>query len=407
MRFLLVLSIIIFSLPLAIFQPFIGVVVWCWIALFRPQDFAWGAHGLPFAQMVAAATFLGCLIKRNLKIYFTKQSCLLLILWLLMLISSFFAIDSSLSYPKLSQFNKIFLFTFLISFLVVDLPKLRIFFLMIALSLGFVGAKAGLYAIFYGSKIHGYGGFFAGENDLALGLNMVAPLLYYQAFIEERFILRLILISFFVCTLACVVFTYSRGGFLGLSTCLGLIIWKSKRKILFLPLFVALILFLVQHLPEQYIQRVQTIKTYQQDQSAMNRIYLWKRAIELTKQYPWTGVGLKNFEQMNVLVNDVHNSHLQILVEVGIPAFIIFELLILSTIFDLRKIRIATNDKSFQAYANMLEISFVVYLIEGTFLNRHDSELLYYLIGGSISLIYIFRQIGEKSLEPHLRLYRV
>ena len=395
MRFLLVFTIILFSLPLAIFQPFLGVITWCWIALFRPQDFAWGAHGLPFAEMVAGATILGCFVKRNLKFYFLKQSYLLLILFLLMIISSYFAINSNLSFPKLFEFAKIFLFTYLITFLVIDLHKLRLLFLVLALSLGFVGAKAGIYGLFHGAKIHGYGGFFAGENDLALGLNMIAPLLFYQSFVEKNRILKFVLLLFFVSTLMCVVFTYSRGGFLGLSTCVGLIIWKSKRRILLLPLIIGVVLFLIQHVPKQYIQRIQTIKTYQQDQSAMNRIYLWKRAIELTKQYPWTGVGLKNFERLNDLFNDVHNSHLQILVEVGVPAFIVFELLILSTIYDLRKIRISTNDKIFQNYSNMLEVSLMVYLVEGTFLNRHDSELLYYLIGSAISLIYIFRQLNQ------------
>ena len=49
-------------------QPFIGVLLWNWIAFMNPHRLAYGlATELPWAAMILAATLLGCVMAGELR----------------------------------------------------------------------------------------------------------------------------------------------------------------------------------------------------------------------------------------------------------------------------------------------------------------------------------------------------
>ena len=60
LRDLLVFSMVMLSLPLAFKRPFLGMLVFSWLAYMRPQDLCWGfAREMRFSFYVALAMLLG------------------------------------------------------------------------------------------------------------------------------------------------------------------------------------------------------------------------------------------------------------------------------------------------------------------------------------------------------------
>ena len=57
MRDLIVLAIVFLSVPIALFRPYYGVLVWVWIAYFNPHRFTWTyAYNFPVAMTIAIPT---------------------------------------------------------------------------------------------------------------------------------------------------------------------------------------------------------------------------------------------------------------------------------------------------------------------------------------------------------------
>jgi hypothetical protein len=62
-RDLLVVAIVLASLPVILFRPFVGLLVYGWLAYMRPQDMGWGtASEMPLSQWVALAMLAGLVI---------------------------------------------------------------------------------------------------------------------------------------------------------------------------------------------------------------------------------------------------------------------------------------------------------------------------------------------------------
>lgn len=401
MRIVLVTLIILISLPFCFYSPYFGVLMWCWIATFQPMAFAW--YGVPFqiGELVGLATLIGLVFSfHKFKLFGSKQIYLIAALWIWIFLSTVMAVHPYFAWDKCAQYSKIFVFSFLILGLVNSPKKLRYLLLVMVLSLGFIGAKAGLIIPLRGGKVTGYSGMFGGENDFALVINMMIPLLYYFAIVEKGKSFKLLLFSMFIFCIPAVIFTYSRGGFLGLIVALSLIILRSKKKSFVLLALILIGLFILIRPPKGYIERIETIKTYQEDGSAMGRIDAWKVAFKLITEKPIFGVGPRNFSLFNPSGKDAHNSFVQMMVESGIPALLFFLGLISLTILDLRKIRwqMKLTDRSnwIFSYSHMLEISLIVFMIEGNFLNRQDLEVLYYLISASVVLIYLACRAEEE-----------
>jgi len=79
------------SLPFCLFRPWIGVLMWSWLAYMNPHRLTWGfAHGLPFSQLVGVVTLVGFLLSSGKKPFLWSREILVLgMLW------GWFAVSSS------------------------------------------------------------------------------------------------------------------------------------------------------------------------------------------------------------------------------------------------------------------------------------------------------------------------
>jgi len=166
-------------------------------------------------------------------------------------------------------------------------------------------------------------------NDTAAFILMLFPLCYYLFFNDPQKWLRLVYGSAMVLSLVAVVLTGSRGGFLGLVFLLFLLWWRSRRKVL--GLFVALAVFgvLWTTAPAGYRERIQSITHYQDDESAMARVYLRKAAIAMFLHNPLVGIGVGNFNDFArdygaISYHTAHNMYLLVLGELGALGLAVF-----------------------------------------------------------------------------------
>jgi O-antigen ligase len=74
--------------------------------------------------------------------------------------------------------------------------------------------------------------------------------------------------------------------------------------------------------PSEYRERMRSITTYEQDESAMNRVEYRKAAVRMFKHNPLTGIGFKNFPDFArdfgaPASQTTHNMYYLVLAELG------------------------------------------------------------------------------------------
>ena len=403
MRAAVVLLIIFGSLPYCLSRPWVGVLVFSWISYMNPHRYAWGfIRGFPVALIVALATMIGLVATKD-KSSLPKDNALILmgLLWLLFVFTTYFAINQRDAWPHLNENSKIFLMIFVSVILINSATKLRYLLLIMALSLGLIGLKGGIWAILSGGahRVYGPAGTFVGDNnDLALALNMALPLLLYLSKDEPRPWLKLLLKTTFVMSIVAIIFTYSRGGFLALGLVSFLLMIKAKYKSLAVITLGIGSLMAMWIVPAKWGDRMNTIQTYEEDGSAMGRINAWKMAWNLALDRPLTGGGFETFTPQVFRiyapnpdsVHDAHSNCFEMLGEQGFIGLGLYLLLIASCIIRLRflKSRIRRDPalQWAQHYPDMLQVSIFAYVLGGAFLGRAYFDMFYQLVGAMVIL---------------------
>jgi probable O-glycosylation ligase (exosortase A-associated) len=236
---------------------------------------------------------------------------------------------------------------------------------------------------------------------------MTLPMIAYLARDEVNKKLKLVLWVTFILCIISVIFTYSRGGFLTLVGVLLLLLLKSRYKSLSVIMISAALVAGALYIPTKWFERVETIKTYEEDESALGRINAWKTAINLAKDRPLIGGGFETFIDpvYNLYspnpgnVRDVHSIYFEVLGEHGFVAFGLFILLILFTLSTTQRLkRIArTSDRLtwVENYSNMFQVSLLAYMIGGMFLGRAYFDLFYHIV----AMVVITKVLVEKEIR--------
>ncbi|HEY3570322.1 MAG TPA: putative O-glycosylation ligase, exosortase A system-associated [Thermoanaerobaculia bacterium] len=416
MRDLIVIGLVCASLPVIVFRPYFGLLVYGWLAYMRPQDMAWGAsRTLPLSQVVAVALAIGLVMALGRERWLTLkvQTVLLLLLAGWISITVVTAVLPDVSGEMYGYYWKAIAISVITTGLVIDRQRFRYLVILIAFSIGFLGAKRGFLGLLTGGARYydGPGGFMSDNNSFAMVLNMILPLLAAIILTEKQRYLKITAWVVAALCVATILFTFSRGGLLTLAAVLPLLIWRSRHRVAVM-LVVALALggfyfWTSDRFTKDYVERAQTISDYHEDRSAMGRLNAWQTSWGVFLDYPVFGVGPNNLE---VVYRDYspeperfrvsHNAYLQILCECGLPALVLFLAAIASGFWSLRRMqRAAERDSWVEVYARMLQISLLAYLIGSIFLSTAYSELLYQLIAMSVSLEIIARSEAAAGAE--------
>jgi probable O-glycosylation ligase (exosortase A-associated) len=366
----------------------------------NPHRMTWGfAYDLPFGMMVMLATVVGLVITKDKKgLPNAIEVYLLLALWGWFLVTTLFAFYPDEAWIQFNKVSKILVGIFLSLFLLQDARKVRALIWVIALSIGFFGVKGGIFSIMTGAQNQVLGprdSFISGNTEIGLALNMVIPLLIFLQREETRAWRRRMLMAAAILSIIASLGTYSRGALIGLAVVVPLVFLKSRARLILLPLLAIAIVVLPSVMPRQWLERMGTIETYDQDVSANQRLNSWYVARELAKDYPIMGGGFRTFSRdiyeaympgykyaENAL--DAHSIYFQVLGEHGFTGLVLFVALIASTLLSLRRLIWKTRRDPSQQWicncAQMLEVSVLAYAVSGAFLSMSYFDLFYHQV---------------------------
>jgi len=381
-------------------RPVLGLYGYYWFGMMRPDILAWSGPNR-YSLFLALATLVSNLprILRNLPLVILNPLLRNMLLFLLVVtISVIAAVDPSLCVERYTLFLRILAMSVVIPLILETWEQLKWFYIVLSGSLGVLGAKFGLYGLLRGGAIYqgGFGGLLSDNNTMALAFAMAVPLCWYARLLAPWKWLKLGLIAASACSLAAVAFTHSRGGILAVGAGLLLITLSEKRRwvaVCFLGAASAGGAFLVW---DSLVNRMSTLKDPTAEASAKSRIILAQTAPKIWLDYPLFGVGFTEANQQRLLFKYVppeyaveyagkvlHNNWLQILVDSGIFAFLLYVWMLGSaTFFMWREGRrhAAAGQLETAAVANGVFTALGVFVVGSTFLSRTTFDLYYALI---------------------------
>lgn len=268
-------------------HPWIGIMGWTWLSIMNPHAYSWRLSSMPIAATVAISVLLGIVITRDRKQFFVTRETVILMLfmtWMCITLPFSFYFDHSFT-----LWNRVMKIDLMVLVAMVVLHSKRHIITLawvLAGSLGFYGVKGGVFTIATGGSYRVWGppgSYIDGNNEIALALVMIIPLIrFLHLNTESIWIRRGLVISMLLCA-AAALGSQSRGALLAIGSMATVLWWRSDKKIAVAGLLVVTAIAMLSFMPEQWWNRMGTIQTYDQDSSAGGRINAWWMAWNLAK----------------------------------------------------------------------------------------------------------------------------
>jgi O-antigen ligase len=369
----------------------------------RPEDWIPGLSSVPLAKITGllALVALACSIGQF------RQRIPREIALLFLLVGQLFA--ASLLSPvwpggamKLTlNFSKIVLVALLVTGVVTTSRRLRWLLFSQAASAAVIAAVMMWKGRLLQGRLEGIlDGNYADPNDLALALTLSLPLCLAMLFLSRRWFGKFFW-SASMAVMAYVIFlTGSRGGFLALVTVIGVCLWEfavreRRRYLLLLAALAGAILW--QHgggtLGERFQGAFDPSDTSTPAYASyQTRQQLFWRSVEVTEEHPLFGVGPGNFDQVSGQWHTTHNSFTLISSEGGIPAFVLYIMILWLGFKKLRAaMRLAGRTRDSSILARAVFASFAGYVVGSIFLSWAYQFLPYILVAYTTPLLVLAR----------------
>ncbi len=386
--------------------------MWSWLGYMNPHKLSWGfAADFPFAQVVALTTMGAMLLatEAKFKVPWNRESILLLLFTSWMFITTVFAMYPDLAWMQWDKVWKVQLFTFITMMLINTREKVLWLLWIIVLSIGLYGVKGGIFTVATGGVYAVYGPnstFIGGNNEIGLAMIMTIPWIrYFQVVAKEKwqkFSLSIVMLLMTIATLG----TQSRGALVGMLVMFFIMFLKSMKSIAYVLIVMSFMYGAIQLMPQNWHDRMNTIESYEADDSAMGRINAWMTAFNLAKDRPILGGGFETFQSPTFKlyapdptnVHDVHSIYFEVLGEHGFVGFGMALLLGLFLLLSSRQIMKRTkNDQNLTwmyHLGSMMQVSVIGYAATGAFLGLAYFDLYYALI----ALIIVCKHMLETQI---------
>jgi len=408
-------------------RPYFGAVLWVWLGVMNPHRLGWGfAYSLPFAQLAAGVTLLSIFLNRKQARWPAGAPLnwmLLLAFWMAITSLSAFIVDHSVD--RYVDFLKVVLMTLAVGAVMRTREQVVGMIWVIAVSLGFYGIKGGIFTIATGGAHRVWGptsSFIQGNNELAVGLIMTIPLMYFLVQesavaaqwpgfkrLGEKWIRRGLYAAMGLSAIAAIG-SQSRGALLAIIAMGSVLWWRSKSK---LPIALAAVGFgalVLVAAPDTWFERMDTIRTYEEDASAMGRINAWTMAVNIANDRI-TGAGFafaspfiyQMYAPDPSIVLVAHSIYFQVLGEHGYIGLILFLSMWISAYRVAGYIVKAGKGVDDLAWAvhfgNLAKVSMVGFAVGGAFLDLAYWEMPYYLIAALVAAKFLVNE-HLKSVAP-------
>lgn len=428
LRSLLILAVFVPGFYASLRSRYAALLMYLWFALFRPQDWLWIDITSLRISLVLGLVLLVPSLLSGIAPNITHPLSLGMVMFLASsVLSQWSAVQPAIGWEWIDFVARLFVACLLLVSIVNDGRKLTGAILVIGGSLGFHAGKAGLAFILGGGTrfADGLAGAFVDNNGYALGTVMIMPLLLAGA--QNISLLQLrnprvetwLRRGFYTAVPFCgvaVIGTYSRGGFLSLcAASLVFLLCQKRRFTALATLGIVLTLAVaVVPIPQAYLDRIQTIRTYEKvgDDSAMSRPHFWKVGINMGMSRPF-GVGLRQYEaaydRYDFLYGRfghkraVHSAHVQVFAELGFLGAAVWFLMFAYAFFACIRVRIASRDSRLSpensrllfTTANAFLASMTAFLVGGSFLALALNDLTWLTFAAIAALDRVAARLRE------------
>ncbi len=387
MRGYVFLSVVMTMLPLAAIQPFVGVLLWSWISFMNPHREVWGfATNQPWALLVFGATIIGCLLAREPKRFEWNAATITLVVMMgvFTLTSLFTLAPAAATWDKWDRTFKIVLGVLLTASLLTSRRRIHALIWVMCISLGYYGVKGGIFAIMTAGSYRTWGppdSIIGDNNHIATALLVAVPLMNYLRLQSKHRIVRLLILAAMTLTTLAALASYSRGAMIAAAAAALLLWWRSNGKIISGMLIAGCLAAGVNFMPPQWVDRMNSITTYEEDASATTRLKLWEVSFKFAVARPLAGAGFRgpySREAVDTVMpggpaRAVHSIWFEVMGEHGFLGFAVWFMLLPIGVYHAMRLKRLTRDRPDLAWAadlgRMVPVSILAYAAGGTFLS--------------------------------------
>ncbi len=228
--------------------------------------------------------------------------------------------------------------------------------------------------------------------------------------------------------------TSARTGLLCIALMALLMLRDAKKRLMYLALMVAVPVLAFPFLPQSFLARMDTIRTYKGDASASTRVAVWQWTIDYAREHPFGG-GFEAYRGNHVRYDRIvvegernnqvvkrelevdkarayHSSYFEMLGEQGYPGLALWLLISLIGVVRMEMLRwryLRGPEETLWAgqLASGLQMAHLTYLLGGAFVGIAFQPFIYMLIGAQIGLdTYLARKRQEAAWQPLRRRKR-
>lgn len=398
--------ILLIAFPILLFyclrQPAVTLFLAVWTSLVPTANWTFGfADSIRINLIITVLLILQFSTNKMKKSVPDKNGVFIFILFVLHFItSSMLNNKNEFQFQAMSDYLKSCVLGIIIMYTCGNAINYKSIMLGIVLSVSFYASKeAALYITSSGTNIiDGIIGSLSDNNKFALGAACTIPvLLYFFKLYENQRIHKYFTLALILGVIASVIASSSRGAFLAIGSYVIVLIYNSKQKIKMVATVACVVPMALLVASDNWFDRMNTIKTAEQDSSFIGRVNSWKISYLIASEHPFIGGGIDavnyNWYEYKDLVNTVpvfditpiperglvaHSIYFEVLGNQGVIGFILATLLILKCFKN-----IINNQES--EYI-VIKHSIIIFLIGGAALSFFYSQLTVIMIALALSL---------------------
>jgi O-antigen ligase len=398
-------------------EPLAGAFFW--LSMFylvycaRPEDWIPGLKFVPLAKISGVFAFLGLLTsvgksQRGLRAFPREARYLFLLVCLLFVSAVFSPVWRGGALIRTLDFAKVSLAWALTLIVVTTFQRLRRIIFIQAASVAVISVVSAVKGASAHNRLEGVlGGIYSNPNDLAFAIVLSLPFCFAFLLSTRSMARRAAWVICMLCMVTALFLTASRGGFITLAVAGTVSMWhfaiKGRRpQIIVAVLLVGVIMVAVAggKLKDRFMAMSGAGLDSSFSTSAYGsyeeRRYLMLRSLEGIAHYPVLGIGVRNFSTYSGIWKEVHVSYLQIAVEGGIPALILYLLFFSRGFTNLRQLkRIRDQDSQTKLFVGALHSSLVGFMVGALFSPEAYQYFPYFAVSYTAVLVLIAKEEGK------------
>ena len=377
----------------------------------RPEDWFPGLKYIPCAKVTAILALWGLFMalgktKRTFKDVPKEGKLLLLLIGLYYLAGLFSPIWRMGAINHTIDYSKVWVAWILTFLLITDFGRLRQIIEIQAASVAVI-CTVSIIKGYSQPRLAGViGGVYSNPNDLAFAIVLTLPFALAFLLTSKGIFRRLFWVLAMLIMMAALFLTASRAGFLNLLISGTVTLYhfgiKGRRPVLIMGVVLSAVLLGAIAGGKLYDRFEALSGDSTTDESAYgsyrDRMYLMERALDGIESYPLFGLGANNFMTYSLNWHEVHMTYLQVAVEGGIPALIVYLMFFRCGFKNLKTMRRAKDlDTHTVLFVGALHSSLIGFVVGACFAPEAYQFFPYFAVAFTSTL---FQTLKEREQEP-------